>query len=82
MKLIGTALILCGLLGLYGWVNYMEPDCFYSDKVGLQIRLCGESFSERKGSANLWVPAVLFSILGAGILLRFRSSGAEAARAD
>ena len=76
-KLAGTVLMALGLIGLVGWVNSIEPDCYYSTKVGLQIRLCGENYVDREESANLWVPAVFFVVLLGGVLLRVRARKSE-----
>ncbi len=81
-KVLGTVLILCGLLGLYGWVNHMEPDCFYSDRVGLQIRLCGENYTGREPAASAWVPAAFFTVLLGGIILQLRSRPGKEGRRD
>ena len=72
-RTIGTILIAAGLIGLIGWVNSIEPDCYYSTKVGLQIRLCGENYVGREESANLWVPAASFIVLLGGIVVRVRA---------
>lgn len=72
-KLAGTILIIVAVVGLYGWVNSIEPDCYYSTKVGLQIRLCGENYVGREESEGLWVPAAFFLILGVGVVLRIRT---------
>jgi len=77
---VGTILIAVGLIGLIGWVNSIEPDCYYSTKVGLQIRLCGENYIGRQGSAYLWVPAVSFIVLLSGVVVRIRARRNEAAR--
>ena len=69
---VGTILIAVSVVGLYGWVNSIEPDCYYSTKVGLQIRLCGENYVGREFSASLWALAGLFLVLVAGITLRMR----------
>ena len=79
-KTFGTILIAAGLIGLLGWVNSIEPDCYYSSKVGLQIRLCGENYIGRNQSAHLWVPAVSFVVLLGGFVLRFRARRGEAAQ--
>ena len=79
-RTIGTILIAVALIGLIGWVNSIEPDCYYSTKVGLQIRLCGENYIGREGSANLWVPAVSFIVLLSGVVLRIRARRSEAAQ--
>ena len=76
-KFAGTVLIALGLVGLVGWVNSIEPDCYYSTKVGLQIRLCGENYVGREETAHLWVPAVFFMILLSGVVLRVRAWKSE-----
>jgi len=72
-KAAGTILILVAIVGLYGWVNSVEPDCYYSTEVGLQIRLCGENYVGREDSANLWIPAAFFAVLLVGVALRIRA---------
>ncbi len=71
-KWVGAVVILFAVVGLYGWVSAIEPDCFYSDKVGLQIRLCGENYVGRAVSTSPWVPLALFLVLVGGITLRLR----------
>lgn len=78
-RTIGTVLIAIGLIGLIGWVNSIEPDCYYSTKVGLQIRLCGENYVGREEPAYLWVPAASFIVLMSGIVVRVRARRREAA---
>ena len=72
-KALGTILIAVALIGLIAWVNSIEPDCYYSMKVGLQIRLCGENYVSRGESAYLCVPAALFAVLLGGVVLRIRT---------
>jgi len=72
-KALGTILVVVALIGLYSWVNSIEPDCYYSAEVGLQIRLCGDNYVGREESANLWVPAAFFLVLLGGIVLRTRA---------
>ena len=76
----GTILIAVGLIGLIGWVYSIEPDCYYSTKVGLQIRLCGENHVGREESAYLWVPAASFIVLLSGVAVRVRARRREAAQ--
>jgi len=69
-KAAGTILIVVAIVGLYGWVNSIEPDCYYSEGVGLQFRLCGEDLVGREYSANFWIPAAFLLVLVAGVMLR------------
>ena len=63
-------MIAVGLIGMIGWVNSIEPDCYYSTEVGLQIRLCGENYVGREESAYLWVPALSVVVLLGGVVVR------------
>ena len=63
-------LIIVAAIGLYGWIGSAEPDCYYSTKVFLQIRLCGEGYVDRQESVNLLPPIALLSVLVIGIALR------------
>ena len=78
-KALGAILIALGLIGLIGWVGSIEPDCYYSTKVGLQIRLCGENYIGRDEPAHLWVPAMFFAVLSGGVVLRVRARKSGAA---
>lgn len=79
-RTIGTILMAVGLTGLIGWVNSIEPDCYCSTKVGLQVRLCGENYIGREESAYLWVPAASFVVLLSGVVVRVRARRREAAQ--
>lgn len=81
-RIVATVLILVAIIGLYGWINFVEPDCHFSDKVGLQIRLCGENYAGRENSAKLWKPATFLTLLAVGFAVRVRARPESDAHLD